>query len=288
MLFRTRFIQFFFLFTLLSSQLLQPIVIIFDLGGVLFATNRWTVAQQIGIWDLFIYKILVGDPKDACFNFLETEFGKPMPINPHDPKQSWLYAMGDSRPLPKIWCEHMKGTLSGNQIIEQVETKLHKYKSGRRKRIIKNFVRTVFNPKILASAMYPIAEGVKLVADCARRGLNKIMILSNFGSDSFEELSNKPESRLIFDHIRDEQHLMISGRLGLLKPDPAIYQEVKRRLIALDERFKDPTFLATNCVFIDDQIENIIGARQAGITALWLADGNYERIREELQLLGAL
>lgn len=182
----------------------------------------------------------------------------------------------------------MAGLLSGAQVIEQTHAVIDDYfADGREKRIIKNFISTVFNPIKLADNMRPITQGVALVNDCAARSQNTIMILSNFGTDSFDALYNKEDSRAVFDHIKDKEHLMISGAMGLIKPDPAIYAEVKRRLVAFDSRFSDPHYLVMNCIFIDDQIENVIGARQAGITAL-LADGNDAKLREELAILGAL
>lgn len=283
-----RFKSFFCIF-ILSAQVLDSKVIIFDLGGVLFATSKWTVVQEIGLWNLIAYKMHGGDPQTDSFHFLDTILGKQMPHNPSAPQKAWLYTMGNGNRLPKIWCDHMKGTLSGKQVIEQVENHLHKQskKKKRFKDMVKRFINTVFNPKTLVQATYPIAEGVQLVADCAKKTANKIMVLSNYGADCFDELYKKPESKAIFDHI-PEENLMISGKMGLLKPDPAIYQEVKSRLMSMDERFADPIFLATNCVFIDDQMENILGARQAGITSLSLTDGDYNRIRKELELFGAL
>jgi epoxide hydrolase-like predicted phosphatase len=54
------------------------------------------------------------------------------------------------------------------------------------------------------------------------------------------------------------QEIFISGEMGLAKPDPAIYQEVVKRLAV------DPAEI----VFVDDFIENVEAARQAGWNAV--------------------
>jgi putative hydrolase of the HAD superfamily len=56
----------------------------------------------------------------------------------------------------------------------------------------------------------------------------------------------------IFDHI------FISAELRLSKPDPAIFQAV------IDELKQDPSEL----IFVDDFMENILAARDAGINAI--------------------
>jgi 2-haloacid dehalogenase len=52
--------------------------------------------------------------------------------------------------------------------------------------------------------------------------------------------------------------LVISGQIGILKPDPRIYAY-------LIEKIQLP---AKNCVFIDDTAVNVEGARQAGLDAI--------------------
>ena len=285
-----KFSSYFLLSALICSLVttIYPKVIIFDLGNVLFSTSRWGVAREVGVWNLALHKLGGGDIKAASFKFLEDTFGKALPVNPQDPQEAWLYVGGDGSYLPQIWCDYMKGALSGADVIAAACPHIDAYfVKNREKRLVTSFIETIFNPAVMAENAYPIPEGAQLLADCAARHDNTVMVLSNWADDAFDALYKKPESQVIFDYVQPE-HLMISGKMGMLKPEPAIYAHVKEKLIALDARFNDPCFLAENCVFIDDQIENIVGARKAGITSLWLSDGNYQRIRHELEVLDAI
>jgi len=55
---------------------------------------------------------------------------------------------------------------------------------------------------------------------------------------------------------------LVSGEVGLVKPDPEIFE------LALD-RFG---LSRENCLFIDDNEPNVVGARQVGIAATRFVD----------------
>lgn len=263
-------------------------VIIFDLNNVLFTTSRWGMAREIGLWKLIINKLGGGDIKKSVFTFLEQAFGKQEPYNPSDQPDSLAYAMGDGIILPQIWCDNMCGALSSDELIKQCMKKINAYfPHGNERKLIKKFIKKVFNPAVFADNTSPIEQGAALLVQCAEQKDTTIMILSNLAADTFDALYKKTESRIIFDHVKPE-NLIISGKVGMLKPDPALYELVRKRLIALDSRFTDPYFLSQNCVFIDDQFENIVGARKAGIPSLWLTDGDYTKLREELKVLDVI
>ena len=82
----------------------------------------------------------------------------------------------------------------------------------------------------------------------------KIALLSNFPA-SLRELLAQLGLTDAFDAI------VISGEEGILKPDVHIYQLAARRLGAL----------INECLFIDDFVENVEGARAAGMEALHFA-----------------
>lgn len=263
-------------------------VIVFDVGKVLFSASKWGMGCEIGLWDLIRYKLSGGDIKATACAFMESSFSAQPPVNPNDAIEAHLYALAEGIRMPQIWCDVMRGVISGPEAYAAVCEKLHSYPgSSRKKRLIKNFAKAVFCPAILATHMHPIYEATQLVADCARQHDTTLMILSNFDADAFDLLKKKEASRCIFDNFKDE-NIIVSGVIGFIKPEPAIYDYLKTRLVALDSRFDDINFLAQNCVFIDDQIENIIGARKAGITSLWLENGDYHKIRGELARLGFL
>ncbi len=68
-------------------------------------------------------------------------------------------------------------------------------------------------------------------------------------------------------------HLIISAEVGLMKPDPAIYQRVLEVI----------GYEAHQTVFIDDFIENVEGARAVGYHAILFQ--NPEQIKADLQAL---
>ena len=84
------------------------------------------------------------------------------------------------------------------------------------------------------------------------RGEFTTVLLSNAWDNLRQLLREIWEIEDLFDHI------FISAELDLAKPDPAIYQHV------IDKLGQDPSEM----IFIDDFIENIEAAREAGINAI--------------------
>ena len=84
------------------------------------------------------------------------------------------------------------------------------------------------------------------------RGEFTTALLSNAWDNLRRLLREFWEIEGLFDHI------FISAELELAKPDPAIYQHV------IDKLGQDPSEL----LFVDDFIENIDAAREAGINAI--------------------
>lgn len=67
--------------------------------------------------------------------------------------------------------------------------------------------------------------------------------------------------------------IVISGEVGLRKPEPEIYQLTCERL-GLE---------AAECVFVDDMQPNVLGARKVGMTAI--LHTSYDETRRELEAL---
>lgn len=278
------------IFSLLFLTNLQilPKVVVFDLGGVCFESSQFGMAREVNALGLLFNKMAGGDPKMRMFDFLNESFGAQQPVNPEDAQDAWYYAMGGDLPLPEIWCENMRGTCSSQELLTRCEEHFETFfDSPREQNLIKSLMNAIFNPEIIAKHMHPIKKGVKLVANVAQKEGNTCMVLSNFAADSFDALYAKKESQKIFKHITQE-NLIVSGHIGMMKPHANIYEYLKTKLVAMDARFADPFFLTQECIFIDDQIENVIAARKCGITSLWLSDGNYKKLREELAILDVL
>lgn len=262
-------------------------VIVWDLNGVLLETSRFGMACEIGLPGIILDTLLGGNAKKSTFHFLNETFGYQSPVNPYEPKNAWYYAMGDGLPLPELWCQNMKG-LSGKELLQQANKKSKTFfKSKRERTVIKNLMRAIFDPIILSKHLNPISEGVKLLKKVACIPTNTCMILSNLAADVFEELVKKPNSNTLFCHITPENRI-ISGNIGMMKPYANIYEYLIQKLIILDIRFADPIFLAQECIFIDDQWENVLAARKLGITSIWFNDGNYKNLTYQLKVLDAI
>ena len=96
-------------------------------------------------------------------------------------------------------------------------------------------------------------KNVKLAMDLKQKGY-PIYVLSNFPGDQYD----KYEKHNSFLQIFDDK--IISGHVGLAKPDIKIYQ------LAIDKFHLVPE----RSLFIDDKIENIEGAKQLGIQTIHL------------------
>ena len=89
-------------------------------------------------------------------------------------------------------------------------------------------------------------------AEHLRRSGVKTGILSNIGDHMETGILHK------FPWLRDFAHHTFSHRLGIAKPDPAIYQHAVQGLATKAE----------NILFIDDREENIVAAHAAGMQAI--------------------
>jgi 2-haloacid dehalogenase len=109
-------------------------------------------------------------------------------------------------------------------------------------------------------------EIVEALAACAV----PLYAITNFGSEFWAMF--RP-TQPIFDHFRD---IVVSGEEKLVKPDPAIYQLALRRF-GLDEG---------ESIFIDDNLPNIIAARENGFVGHHFVDA--QALSSELTSLGLL
>ena len=69
-----------------------------------------------------------------------------------------------------------------------------------------------------------------------------------------------PDFQPVFKYFKKE-NCFISGNIGFIKPQPEIYNYLKEQLKRLNKKLK-------NCIFIDDNTNNIIMARKAGIPSI--------------------
>lgn len=75
-----------------------------------------------------------------------------------------------------------------------------------------------------------------------------VFALTNFGKDSFEH------ALPLMDFLADFDRLYVSGRMGVIKPDPAIYRMVE----------EDCGLPPDSLLFTDDRTDNITAAARRG------------------------
>ena len=98
----------------------------------------------------------------------------------------------------------------------------------------------------------------------------KIGVLSNAPDDFRETFLSRSPTEIEWDAI------VVSGEVGMRKPDPRIFQ------LAADEIGEPPE----RCFFIDDLQENAAGARAIGMRAFHFTRSNYRALRIALRTAG--
>jgi putative hydrolase of the HAD superfamily len=118
--------------------------------------------------------------------------------------------------------------------------------------------------RITAESLRPIEGTIRLVEDLAAAGVH-LYLLSNMPVSTFDIVIRR---HAFFAHFR---HLVVSGAILLLKPEPAIYKHL------VDETGIVPA----ESVFIDDLTRNVIAARESGLHAIQFTTA--EACRAELR-----
>jgi len=115
----------------------------------------------------------------------------------------------------------------------------------------------------------PITGAVEILAELRGRD-TPLYILSNFSAETF------PPAFERFDFLRWFRGMVISGEVGVIKPDPRIYEIMLARF-AIDPH---------RAVYIDDVAANAEAARPFGIHGIHFTTPN--ALREELVRLALL
>ena len=89
-----------------------------------------------------------------------------------------------------------------------------------------------------------------------------VTLLTNFADDTFDQASE------IFPFLKKPRGVTVSARVGLIKPDPAIYQLLMQRYSITPSR----------AVFIDDKLENVEAARRLGLHGIHFIEPTATRI----------
>ena len=121
-------------------------------------------------------------------------------------------------------------------------------------------------PETLAD---PIAGTVAIIDELGAAGVPRYA-LSNFATTTFERIVDDPR----FEVLHRLDGWLLSGEVGVIKPDPEIYA------IACERFDVDPS----EAVFIDDRADNVAAAQHFGLRAILFTDP--QRLRAQLRALG--
>lgn len=256
-------------------------VLLWDLGGVLFQPDKLGVAKDIGLSYFASYMLMDWrnpNIQNVLFDVLE-QMEKP------ECGVREKAGTGEGVPLPTIMCHWQAGTTTGPEIIKRSYEHLKRlyqidyFDSYREFILIKKTIHAMFNPKTLARNVVPVPEGFELVRECGSvrnkdgSKKNRNFVFSNWDHLSFDIFYKNNK-----EYFRPFEQIVISGHIKLIKPRIEAYKY-------LLETYKlDPK----ECILIDDQEVNVIGARKCGIKSVLIKNGSYEQVYRELKQLGAL
>jgi len=109
---------------------------------------------------------------------------------------------------------------------------------------------------------------VVAIVECLRRAGFRMYVLSNWARETWAMVHEG------FDFLRHFDDIVISGHVGLAKPDPKLFDLARDRF--------EVTPQAT--LFIDDNERNVVAARDYGFRAIHFVSAS--RLREELAVHG--
>lgn len=151
------------------------------------------------------------------------------------------------------WHEYDRGTLTEANVAAHFAQR-----SGRTPEEIRQLLRAT------AESLRPIDSTIRLLEDLAAAGVH-LYLLSNMPEATFNILVKRHE---FFGYFK---HLVISGKILMLKPEHAIY----RHLV------ETTGIVPAESVFIDDLTRNVIAARESGLHAIQFTTA--EACRAELR-----
>ena len=239
-------------------------IVLFDLNGVLLDTSKRGITKEIirllglGGMARFTMRALFSKqhPREEIFSFMEEVGG-------YQGRSDNEYFATDpqGRPLPALMCNWLAGLPYHNSghilafLYEKIDAA---YYDKTQKRIMKHLARAIFDPAIRAAHTHTLKPGYRLLRyvqdrypDCT------YAILSNYDTTCFLKTYEKPELAKVFKRFNPKD-THISADLRMIKPHPQIYWYI------CEYYNVNPS----ECLFIDDEIENVKAAREIGMNAI--------------------
>ncbi len=257
----------------------QNTAIVFDLGGVLFDTDRSIVLnEQIGKYYTIRYALL---HISFSSKTMKTRWFAVLEQVAKNNNHTYAFHNEDGTPLevkdehgstiPSYMLEWMTGKRSNKELFDEIVFGIQALKdlSYSDKQFMINLTK-VFLPELFVASRKPIQQTVALLKSLKKKGY-PLYVLSNWDKESFEKmLETYPEIFKLFDGY------IVSGIVHLAKPDPRIYKELERQ------------FPHAEYIFIDDQKDNLATARECGWNALKVKYGALQKKKTKQAIMALL
>lgn len=249
--------------------------IIFDLDGVLFKESKIKIIRKSGLIKILFY--LITHRKNPVK--IGYQVFKKMHEQWHEEADNKNETVLFYKKTPMPFCVNkwMKGGITNKVLLENIDKfidnlkKMHFFASEFEKNLIKHSIKVVLDESEIAKNMQPIIPMIKLVKELKKEGKHNLFIISNYAKQASDFLIERnKEFFSLFDDI------IISANIGMIKPDKEIF----------DYFLSKHKTTANNCIFIDDQEQNVLAAQKFGITSFKYT--NCDEIRNKLQKLGIL
>lgn len=249
--------------------------IIFDITGVLFKEHKLKLLRKIGVKRIARYITRHRtSPLAFCFKTLDVIKEREQQLLGTVDTTPFIYK---KRALPSCTADWQKGLITNAELLHILEEHLNAlshegyFASRQEEQLALRILHTMLNAEQLLAVSRPIKRTINLVKKLRQRGEYKLFVLSNMGHEPFRLLKkNYPEVFTLFDDC------IISADVRAIKPDLAIFTHL----------LKKNQLTAQSCIFIDDQEENVLAARQLGMEAIMF--DRLPRVRKKLKKLQIL
>lgn len=215
--------------------------IIFDLDGVVLTTDKLQAFQEIGMATILQYVATNWQlPSQArLFQILESV-----------PAESKFQAYNQGILMPQIMVDWQ----CSSQSLLSIQLAMNRHIknsaiSDAEKNLLLQTTAMMTNPEKFIKTRKTIPAGVALLHELKKAGY-KLYVLSNWDAASFSLLQKKFPEIFIHNHENMFDGIMISGKIGTLKPERSMFEK------CLTEFNITPA----HAIFIDDTIENIQAA----------------------------
>ncbi len=228
--------------------------IIFDIDGVLSATNKLRAFQEIGLattlWEIIDQQTL------PCEKMLFDALAGVQAVSTYTSYTKGLR-------IPQILVDWQCGTQSASIIQKSIADYLatSNLPESLKKWVLQSTI-MMMHPKLFIATRQTIPANIKMLHELKDKDY-KLYILSNWDPASFPLFQATFPEIFMHNNHPTFDGIMISGNVGILKPEIGIFTKC----------LNDFGLIADQTLFLDDEPTNIATAHQLGIHTI-LADPN--------------